>query len=579
MNRLVLILLSCISIQSIAQEQPKEKVHFYTNKKGKLYVPKKLPMFLYLTSDTIEKKDMQRLKSETTTKYANPFYFDSEGRNTVHTPWAVDPKNHVRVEPRFDVVFDVYVDGSAPISYQHIDAVHAYRTSGVDYYGPETKMTITAKDRFSGVESTHFSVNGAPYEKNKTSLDKWIEGENTIKYFSMDQVGHVEKAKERHFIYDTQAPTTKHKINGPQFNDIISPKCCFELTSHDSLSGVRRIFYRLDNRKMKQYLTCTPLGDLKDGVHKIYWQAKDNVENMEKESSIEIYLDKVAPVTTYKMDGDFFKSGKIQYISERSKFVLEATDNKAGVKETYKNLDHTSQDIYKEPFTIEGKFGKHIVAYWSRDKVENVEKIHSTTLFLDNKSPITQINYNRPQFFTRDTLFIGLDTKFTLYPGDKGSGVAKTFVTINDGEAKEYKKSQKLDKEGFYKVTFHSIDNVNNEETAKVSEVYVDGTAPEIYVNFSIKQIGTEKKDGKDIPVYPNYTRMYVGATDKLSGTDQIQYSINGAPYNDYSSPKTLDLSELDLFKDKKHYVVKVRATDKLKNSRVKVFEFVVKDE
>jgi hypothetical protein len=97
-----------------------------------------------------------------------------------------------------------------------------------------------------------------------------------------------------------------------------------------------------------------------------------------------------------------------------------------------------------------------------------------------------------------------------------------------------------------------------------------------IYINLSIKPIGTKKKDGKDYEVYPNYTRLYAGATDKKSGTAQIQYSINGSPFRDYSSPYTLDVSELSLFKTKKFYTVVVKAKDKLGNESEKKVEFFV---
>ena len=67
---------------------------------------------------------------------------------------------------------------------------------------------------------------------------------------------------------------------------------------------------------------------------------------------------------------------------------------------------------------------------------------------------------------------------------------------------------------------------------------------------FSIEQIGT--KNGK--PVYPNYTRMYVSATDKKVGTESITYAMDGGPQSLYSSPQTLDASEVSRFRKNKKY-------------------------
>ena len=66
----------------------------------------------------------------------------------------------------------------------------------------------------------------------------------------------------------------------------------------------------------------------------------------------------------------------------------------------------------------------------------------------------------------------------------------------------------------------------------------MDKTPPEIYSNFSIKPIGT--KGGLNI--YPNYVRMYLGATDAHTGTESVMYSIDDAPMTQYSTLEHLML-------------------------------------
>jgi hypothetical protein len=126
--------------------------------------------------------------------------------------------------------------------------------------------------------------------------------------------------------------------------------------------------------------------------------------------------------------------------------------------------------------------------------------------------------------------------------------------------------------EGNHVVAFFSTDRVNNKEGQKESKVFVDNTGPKVYINFSIEKIGA--KEG--LPVYPNYTRLYIGATDKHCGTDEIMYSINGESMRAYSSPRSLDISEVDLLKSAKKYSVKVVAKDKLGNSSEKIVKFFI---
>ena len=80
---------------------------------------------------------------------------------------------------------------------------------------------------------------------------------------------------------------------------------------------------------------------------------------------------------------------------------------------------------------------------------------------------------------------------------------------------------------------------VNNQEENKTSRVYVDNTPPEIFINFSLDNIGTEE----NLPVYPNYVRMFIGATDEKTGTKSIKYSIDGGSMTCllYTSPSPRD--------------------------------------
>ncbi len=182
------------------------------------------------------------------------------------------------------------------------------------------------------------------------------------------------------------------------------------------------------------------------------------------------------------------------------------------------------------------------------------------------------INYGSPQFFHRDTLFINKNTKVTLTSRDYESGVKQIEYGVDGGGYQNYSQFT-IPSEGYHTIRFKTTDNVNNVEAEKSSNVYVDNTAPIIYYNFSINSLGT--KNGMEI--YPNYTRLYLGATDDHVGTKTIKYSINGGPLTLYSSSSTLDISEKNRFLKKKvKYTVRVVAEDKLGNSTEKNIEFYV---
>jgi len=346
------------------------------------------------------------------------------------------------------------------------------------------------------------------------------------------------------------------------------------LSFNDNLSGVRNTKYYFDSRSALGYYSPITLWNLRDGDHTLTYYSTDNVSNVEEKKVYKFYLDKIPPVVSQQIVGDQF-FGNCKYISARTTIKLTATDNKAGVDKIFYSIDGSGQNTFTDNFNVPSKDGRHTIAYWGVDKVTNLASKKYLSVCMDNTKPATSIGYGRPQFFDRDTLFINKTTPVTLYPRDYGSGVAKTEYKINDGGTNTYSSAFKIPEEGFKTINFWSTDKVNNVEDAKTSKCFVDNTPPTIYVNFSIEPI--DKKDG--LNVYPNYTRLYVGATDDHVGTAEIMHSINGASWKDYSSPYTLDMSEINHFLKKNvKYSVKIKAKDKLGNESEKTVEFYVTD-
>jgi hypothetical protein len=77
--------------------------------------------------------------------------------------------------------------------------------------------------------------------------------------------------------------------------------------------------------------------------------------------------------------------------------------------------------------------------------------------------------------------------------------------------------------------------------------------------------------------IYPNYSRLYLGATDDHVGVKTIKYSINDGPLSLYSSASTLDISERNRFLKKNiKYSVRIVVEDKLCNTTEKTVEFYV---
>lgn len=565
-----ILLLSIFSFSLLGQS-PKVDEHEkkVVVKDGKTYVQKSLP--IYLSFSTSPGGEKHPLNSESTSEYTNPMYLDTEGVNYIRSHWAVDQNTLQTIEPKVEIRYELYADGLAPQSSLSLSGAPSHYANGTLYYGQGLSASLSSRDGVSGVEAINYSLNNSPYASYNATLGLNKEGANSLYYYAYDLVGNAENPKNKNFTVDLSTPSSNHSIEGISYQgNILSPSTKFTLSSTDNLSGVNNTQYSFDDNSDRTYSSAISITSLADGQHTLHYYSRDNVKNQESAKSFSFYLDKIAPVPNHSIKGDQFQ-GNYLYVSPRTTISLAATDNHAGVKNIEYKIDNDAYGLFSSDFKIPNQSGLHTIRYRSTDNVENRSNNTTRPLFMDNTAPSTGINYGNPQFFDRDTLFINKNTEITLRKSDAHSGLLKTEYKVDGGALKNYQ-AFTISEEGNHNISFFSTDRVNNQEVQKESRVFVDNTGPEIYINFSIEKIGS--KDG--LAIYPNYTRMYVGATDKHCGTEEILYSINDGEMRAYSSPYSLDLSEVNSFKSAKKYSVKVTAKDKLGNSSEKTIEFYV---
>ncbi|MFA8450259.1 MAG: OmpL47-type beta-barrel domain-containing protein [Bacteroidales bacterium] len=568
----ILLLVICYNGQAQSKLQHQPKMH--RNEKGRLFVNKHQPMYLFLGTDPNNKPKAEKLTSEATAKYANPFYFDTEGKNTVRTPSKVDPVTKQVIVPRGDVIFEVYADGIAPRSLSRFFGAPIYIKNGTTYYGKGLKMDLKVKDQVSGVENTYISVDGVDFADYSGEKSFFNEKEYSVKYYSVDFVGNDEKISEKKFQTDTTAPVVMHKFEGDVYGKYISGKSKIILSATDNITGVKRVTYQFDEGQKKAYFDAISASTLSNGEHKIKYWGVDFVKNKSvTNTNGDFIVDKIGPDVECKVLGDQYK-GRYHYVSNRSTLQLTAEDSQSGVKLiNYGFASSEINSVYSTPFKFIDKLGLQKVYFNATDNVENKSSRKEKLVYLDNEAPISAIDYIGPQFFARDTLFVNKYTKVKLFSKDKASGVQLISYEI-EGSPMTYDKAFHVEKDGHHKLLFYAKDNVNNVEKAKNSEIFVDNIGPDIYINFSIKPIRTENVDGKELNVYPPYVKMYLGATDKSCGTKKILYSIDGGKMKSYTSPNSP--SNVELFTKQQTHAVVVKAVDELGNKTEKQISFVV---
>jgi hypothetical protein len=203
-------------------------------------------------------------------------YFDTEGLNTFRSPSCVDTTTKKMVFPEQDIIFEVYTDSKPPITKAKLHAKNSYQISSNTFYSNPLKIIVVGNDILSGVDKTFFSINGSAFSAYSDTLKFTTEGETTLKYYSCDKTGNLEKIEQLKFSIDNIAPVTT--------SDASSGKT-IKLSAADNLSGVKTIFYQINNTAAKVYsapLSVKLLG--KDGTL-TYWSV-DNVNNSESKKTI-----------------------------------------------------------------------------------------------------------------------------------------------------------------------------------------------------------------------------------------------------------------------------------------------------
>jgi len=103
--------------------------------------------------------------------------------------------------------------------------------------------------------------------------------------------------------FDTASPTTQHELSGTGGGAGWWREVNVSLSATDSLSGVDRTLYRIDNGAWQTYASPFAIGD---GVHSVDYRSVDIAGNEETVKSVEIKIDTSPPVSTVNQIGSYW---------------------------------------------------------------------------------------------------------------------------------------------------------------------------------------------------------------------------------------------------------------------------------
>lgn len=402
---------------------------------------------------------------------------NQEGINTVSF-YSVDNAGNVEEVK----TVDVKIDKQAP---ETVINASAY------WYKDKVDLELTVVDDLSGVKASYYSIDNAAFvEGTQFSIEE--AGVHTVSFYSVDNVGNIEEARTVEVKIDKQAPKTTAEKKDNQL---------VELTATDDLSGVQTTYYSINGADFKE---GTSFVVDQAGINKVSFYSIDNAGNFEEQQTIEVVVDKTAPVTVSNVEN--------QWYTEAVNVELTATDDLSGVKTTYYSIDDAEKSEGTS-FTVETE-GVHTITFYSVDNAGNIENQNTVEVKVDKTVPTTESNVE-DQWYTEAA-------KVELTATDELSGVKATYYSIDGAEFSEGT-SFTIETEGVHTITFYSVDNAGNTENKNTVEVKVDKTAPTTVSNVKDQW-------------YTEAVNVELTATDDLSGVKATYYSIDGAEFSEGTS-------------------------------------------
>lgn len=534
-----------ISFSQTAKQMEHPKV-YYTNNSGRLFAPCSLPIYLNISSQP----NGQGIITEAKPNTGSEMYL-SEGQNTICNSMAVSSQNGTR---KIKQCYYIYGDATAPISEIVFENAQTYKTKTATFFGTFLKININASDNLSGWNSAYVSQNNSTFVDIKNFSQTFENGEHIINYYSIDNVGNIEKPKNIKFYVDLISPKTELSINGIYDKNILSKDAKIVLTSADELSGVKDIFYKINSLKEQKYKEPIDLIKLDAGSYTITFYSIDNVGNKEEIQNWEFIYDTNLPKAQISVSGNVYEKENTSFVASQPQISITATDSLSLINHIEYELNTNPNLKYENEFTLDNRSGLHRITYFAFDEVENRSIKYRKSIYLDNTPPKTYYKTTKSCFWNKDTLIVSENTGIVLKSTDMEAGVQQIFYSINTDSAKIYSDTLFFEEGQIYSFSFYSTDNVNNKEESQNVIIRSEKTT---------KQIATATEQ---------HAKNWIMDNNEIIGSTNLPFYIKISDSPDENAKSYLVLNENDQpFMFNKHGINSLKIKNSFTNQAFKI--------
>jgi hypothetical protein len=338
------------------------------------------------------------------------------------------------------------------------------------------QLQLATTDSLAGVKESWYKVDqndrflrtgGTIY------LNRLEEGQHTISFYSVDNVGVAEEVKTVSFYIDNTSPVIQMTFTGEHSagrNDIVyvSPKTSIKIEASDNKSGLDRIEYAFGSEMFTVYNNPIILpAAAKTTITMRAIDRKGNVSPLKYQS---VQVDAKAPQSKNSISGNIYKNANLIYVTPESKITLAASDDLSGNKGIRYIMDSAEETQYNAPFSVSGD-GRHVIRYFAKDNVGNVEDTQALVVVVDTTSPKIIETFSSAASKNDESKIVKVpkSTSLFLAAQDNAAGVTELWYSIDKKRDVKYVSPIVFDYKGTYTIDIKCKDNIGNKTEKSIT--------------------------------------------------------------------------------------------------------------
>jgi PKD repeat protein len=320
----------------------------------------------------------------------------------------------------------------------------------------------------SGVATINYNTSDNPTIRPYNGEFTVLDGSGYVCYYAEDVAGNKEEKKAQLVELDNEAPVTTAVIAGViGTNGWYRSEVNVTLSTTDS-SGVRSTNYSYDGVVWTAY--DGPFNITTEGLTVLSFNSTDNKGNRGDVQSLNVRIDRAAPVTTSAVQG-VAGSGNVLV-------NMTAEDGPEGSGIAWILYNTSADPTFRE---YRGEFqvpdGSGSIWFYSKDNASNMETPKPQQVSVDTVVPVTTPSLVGT-IGTNGWYISEVNVTLSAEDNTGGSGVRSTSYSCDGVNWTAYHGPFNVSKEGLTVLTYHATDNAGNVEVNKTTSIKIDSTAP-----------------------------------------------------------------------------------------------------